>query len=102
MRSSFIPRYGSISAVSAPSRKATKSSATKPASKLSRTRLLLLSNKQNSTSCMAGVSRAKAQSLILAYRKAEERRVGKEGVRTCRSRWSPYHYIKHTKRDNHL
>src|SRR3546814_11018535 len=23
--------------------------------------------------------------------RAEERRVGKEGVRTCRSRWSPYH-----------
>src|SRR3546814_19955722 len=25
-----------------------------------------------------------------AYR-SEERRVGKEGVSTCRSRWSPYH-----------
>src|SRR3546814_19045157 len=24
-------------------------------------------------------------------RRSEERRVGKEGVRTCRSRWSPYH-----------
>src|SRR3546814_1071311 len=24
-------------------------------------------------------------------RKSEERRVGKEGVSTCRSRWSPYH-----------
>src|SRR3546814_11063589 len=24
-------------------------------------------------------------------RRAEERRVGKEGVSTCRSRWSPYH-----------
>src|SRR3546814_14197987 len=23
--------------------------------------------------------------------RSEERRVGKEGVRTCRSRWSPYH-----------
>src|SRR3546814_16335155 len=23
--------------------------------------------------------------------RTEERRVGKEGVRTCRSRWSPYH-----------
>src|SRR3546814_2487190 len=24
--------------------------------------------------------------------RSEERRVGKECVRTCRSRWSPYHY----------
>src|SRR3546814_11604079 len=26
-----------------------------------------------------------------AYRRSEERRVGKECVSTCRSRWSPYH-----------
>src|SRR3546814_11523656 len=26
----------------------------------------------------------------LARKRSEERRVGKEGVRTCRSRWSPY------------
>src|SRR3546814_18374196 len=26
--------------------------------------------------------------------RSEERRVGKEGVRTCRSRWPPYHYKK--------
>src|SRR3546814_16985852 len=26
--------------------------------------------------------------------RSEERRVGKEGVRTCRSRWSPYHSKK--------
>src|SRR3546814_11550658 len=26
--------------------------------------------------------------------RSEERRVGKECVRTCRSRWSPYHYKK--------
>src|SRR3546814_12617719 len=25
------------------------------------------------------------------HRRSEERRVGKECVRTCRSRWSPYH-----------
>src|SRR3546814_17149107 len=29
--------------------------------------------------------------------RSEERRVGKECVRTCRSRWTPYHYKK-TKR----
>ena len=26
-----------------------------------------------------------------AYRRSEERRVGKECTATCRSRWSPYH-----------
>src|SRR3546814_12179292 len=29
-----------------------------------------------------------------ALRRSEERRVGKECVITCRSRWSPYHYPK--------
>src|SRR3546814_13051269 len=28
--------------------------------------------------------------------RSEERRVGKECVRTCISRWSPYHYRKNT------
>src|SRR3546814_14546345 len=27
----------------------------------------------------------------VAVVRSEERRVGKEGVRTCRARWSPYH-----------
>src|SRR3546814_16421292 len=30
--------------------------------------------------------------------RSEERRVGKECVSTCRSRWSPYHYKKKNKR----
>src|SRR3546814_10522100 len=30
-------------------------------------------------------------SLIEKARRSEERRVGKECVSTCRSRWSPYH-----------
>src|SRR3546814_20048878 len=30
------------------------------------------------------------------FRRSEERRVGKELVSTCRSRWSPYHYKKNT------
>src|SRR3546814_6324355 len=30
-------------------------------------------------------------SLLLADERSEERRVGKECVSTCRSRWSPYH-----------
>src|SRR3546814_19382527 len=29
--------------------------------------------------------------------RSEERRVGKAGVCTCRSRWSPYHYKKKNK-----
>src|SRR3546814_12657602 len=35
--------------------------------------------------------------------RSEERRVGKECVRTCRSRWSPYHYKKTntTKQSHH-
>src|SRR3546814_14298789 len=32
--------------------------------------------------------------------RSEERRVGKECVSTCRSRWSPYHYKKKNKRNN--
>src|SRR3546814_6389929 len=31
------------------------------------------------------------QSLSIALPRSEERRVGKECVSTCRSRWSPYH-----------
>src|SRR3546814_13467991 len=33
-------------------------------------------------------------------RRSEERRVGKEGVRTCNSRWSRYHYKKKTPKKN--
>src|SRR3546814_21132202 len=31
---------------------------------------------------------------VLPSTRSEERRVGKECVSTCRSRWSPYHYKK--------
>src|SRR3546814_12291326 len=33
-------------------------------------------------------------------RRSEERRVGKECVSTCRSRWSPYHYKKNIRQPN--
>src|SRR3546814_13503507 len=33
--------------------------------------------------------------------RSEERRVGKECVSTCRSRWSPYHYKKKTNHTKH-
>src|SRR3546814_14620357 len=35
-----------------------------------------------------------AQCLGFSRQRSEERRVGKECVSTCRSRWSPYHYKK--------
>src|SRR3546814_15088923 len=41
-----------------------------------------------------GHSYLNTNGLLPAMNRSEERRVGKEGVRTCRSRWSPYHYKK--------
>src|SRR3546814_17940018 len=38
--------------------------------------------------------------LMLRGPRSEERRVGKECVSTCRSRWSPYHSKKKTTVDN--
>src|SRR3546814_1090158 len=39
-----------------------------------------------------GVARAATwQQLLQLLARSEERRVGKECVSTCRSRWSPYH-----------
>src|SRR3546814_16213157 len=41
---------------------------------------------------VAGDAQALSQSgHALSEARSEERRVGKECVRTCRSRWSPYH-----------
>src|SRR3546814_21031670 len=37
--------------------------------------------------------------LSVQMRRSEERRVGKECVSTCRSRWSPYHYKKQKRAD---
>src|SRR3546814_11148350 len=37
------------------------------------------------------------QNYCVHVGRSEERRVGKECVSTCRSRWSPYHYKKKTK-----
>src|SRR3546814_14946606 len=34
------------------------------------------------------------EAALKALIRSEERRVGKECVSTCRSRWSPYHYKK--------
>src|SRR3546814_1795115 len=40
---------------------------------------------------IASLGVATISSTILAACRSEERRVGKECVSTCRSRWSPYH-----------
>src|SRR3546814_9681122 len=37
------------------------------------------------------IGHAELAALFLAVRRSEERRVGKECVSTCRSRWSPSH-----------
>src|SRR3546814_12064130 len=36
-----------------------------------------------------------ACNILFMMARSEERRVGKECVSTCRSRWPPYHYKKH-------
>src|SRR3546814_13486697 len=38
-----------------------------------------------------GIFAGRAGPLLASSDRSEERRVGKEGVSTCRSRWSPYH-----------
>src|SRR3546814_11641711 len=50
------------------------------------------------SSTTAAVPRIKSSiSVLVAAKRSEERRVGKECVSTCRSRWSPYHYKKNQK-----
>src|SRR3546814_16060893 len=44
--------------------------------------------------------RRPASSQATRVTRSEERRVGKEFVSTCRSRWSPYHYKKNTTNTN--
>src|SRR3546814_10690446 len=39
----------------------------------------------------ASATRARMGIFLVAAFRSEERRVGKECVSTCRSRWSPYH-----------
>src|SRR3546814_20837507 len=40
---------------------------------------------------IASAARHSAQNIAFHEVRSEERRVGKEWVSTCRSRWSPYH-----------
>src|SRR3546814_9918543 len=49
-------------------------------------------NNQGKTTERAGPGKAARQAAGYGMRRrSEERRVGKECVNTCRSRWSPYH-----------
>src|SRR3546814_15585772 len=50
----------------------------------------------------AGASTSSSRSLTCSFivDRSEERRVGKECVSTCRSRWSPYHENKNKKLNN--
>ena len=40
---------------------------------------------------MQAAEKACAPVILQVYARSEERRVGKEGYRSCRSRWSPDH-----------
>src|SRR3546814_15347091 len=43
-----------------------------------------------------GIFRGRSAAFVTDEIRSEERRVGKECVSTCRSRWSPYHSTKKT------
>ena len=44
-----------------------------------------------SRAAIAATAMASLLLLIKIFARSEERRVGKECLRLCRSRWSPYH-----------
>src|SRR6056297_242522 len=52
----------------------------------------------NRTSGLTSRAARKAALMPRTTSRSEERRVGKEGVSTCRSRWSPYHEKKKRKK----
>src|SRR3546814_3234009 len=50
--------------------------------------------RQKGLRCVTILRLLRLLRLIRPLRRSEERRVGKECVSTCRSRWSPYHQKK--------
>ena len=46
---------------------------------------------EKKTGCKVNVKTAGTSDEMVALMRSEERRVGKECLRQCRSRWSPYH-----------
>src|SRR3546814_11459430 len=45
---------------------------------------------QAEQACLSEMRKPGMEIVVVRPCRSEERRVGKEGVRTCRSRWSPY------------
>src|SRR3546814_11429683 len=62
-----------------------------PHSTAARLALLSLPGQSAGWPCHRKDTAATSQKEWASYRRSEERRVGKEGVSTCRTRWSPYH-----------
>src|SRR3546814_20722974 len=56
-----------------------------------RSRLICGVKNWSQTSRISGIGRQQSHELHGREERSEERRVGKECVSTCRSRWSPYH-----------
>src|SRR3546814_20876690 len=48
-------------------------------------------NTRDNTPCIVSVELVAGDKVDVQVARSEERRVGKEGVSTCRSRWSPDH-----------
>src|SRR3546814_1881173 len=64
----------------------------KPNSALRKIARVKLTNGAEVTAYIPGVGHnLQEHSVVLIRGRSEERRVGKECVSTCRSRWSPYH-----------
>src|SRR3546814_10962393 len=55
---------------------------------------LLLVVHSDRDNAQLGVVQQKGESLHIRSNRSDERRVGKECVSTCRTRWSPYHKKK--------
>src|SRR3546814_5711483 len=51
----------------------------------------LVSGSNSTSSTISSIVPTLPQASIIEALRSEERRVGKECVSTCRSRWSPYH-----------
>ena len=58
---------------------------------LDKTFKLSENNTSVKTEVIAGITTFMTMAYILVVNRSEERRVGKECLRLCRSRWSPYH-----------
>src|SRR3546814_18248048 len=72
--------------------------------KVCRTIFKSFANDQFETYSRSALRRSRkccSSNVLPRYPRSEERRVGKECVSTCRSRWSPYHSKKKLKINNY-